>query len=409
MYSIVYKKHNKMEEIIYKRRIVDKIIDYLKSKEVIVIYGARQVGKTFLLKYLIKNHLKNVFYFDLELPNLLELCNQGAESVFKYLIQKGADEKQRVFLVIDEIQYMEDPSKFLKIMHDNYPNIKLLVSGSSTFEIKKKFKESLVGRTVNFELYPLCFEEFLIFKGKNYKLNKENTKAINDELVALAEEYIKFGGYPKIVLEKSEEKKQIYLAQIINTYVRKDIRDIGNIRNISAFNKLVEVIASQSGQLLNALEISNTLKINRETVLEYLDLLENTFMIKRITPFHKNLRSELSKNPKVFFLDTGMMHLLWLKEFPKVILGNTFETFVFLELMKAGKKINFWRTTNKQEVDFIIKDKELYAIKVKYNFQNLDNRSLKSFSESYKCKTVTIGLKGEKNGKYAWELVKEIE
>ena len=409
MYSIVYKKHNKMEEIIYKRRIVDKIIDYLKSKEVIVIYGARQVGKTFLLKYLIKNHLKNVFYFDLELPNLLELCNQGAESVFKYLIQKGADEKQRVFLVIDEIQYMEDPSKFLKIMHDNYPNIKLLVSGSSTFEIKKKFKESLVGRTVNFELYPLSFEEFLIFKGKNYKLNKENTKAVNDELVALAEEYIKFGGYPKIVLEKSEEKKQTYLAQIINTYVRKDIRDIGNIRNISAFNKLVEVIASQSGQLLNALEISNTLKINRETVLEYLDLLENTFMIKRITPFHKNLRSELSKNPKVFFLDTGMMHLLWLKEFPKVILGNTFETFVFLELMKAGKKINFWRTTNKQEVDFIIKDKELYAIKVKYNFQNLDNRSLKSFSESYKCKTVTIGLKGEKNGKYAWELVKEIE
>ena len=409
MYSIVYKKHNKMEEIIYKRRIVDKIIDYLKSKEVIVIYGARQVGKTFLLKYLIKNHLKNVFYFDLELPNLLELCNQGAESVFKYLIQKGADEKQRVFLVIDEIQYMEDPTKFLKIMHDNYPNIKLLVSGSSTFEIKKKFKESLVGRTVNFELYPLSFEEFLIFKGKNYKLNKENTKAVNDELVALAEEYIKFGGYPKIVLEKSEEKKQTYLAQIINTYVRKDIRDIGNIRNISAFNKLVEVIASQSGQLLNALEISNTLKINRETVLEYLDLLENTFMIKRITPFHKNLRSELSKNPKVFFLDTGMMHLLWLKEFPKVILGNTFETFVFLELMKAGKKINFWRTTNKQEVDFIIKDKELYAIEVKYNFQNLDNRSLKSFSESYKCKTVTIGLKGEKNGKYIWELVKEIE
>src|SRR3989344_4836451 len=409
MYSIVYKKHNKMEEKIYKRRIVDKIIDYLKSKEVIVIYGARQVGKTFLLKYLIKNHLKNVFYFDLELPNLLELCNQGAESVFKYLIQKGADEKQRVFLVIDEIQYMEDPSKFLKIMHDNYPNIKLLVSGSSTFEIKKKFKESLVGRTVNFELYPLSFEEFLIFKGKTYKLNKENTKAINDELVALAEEYIKFGGYPKIVLEKSEEKKQTYLAQIINTYVRKDIRDIGNIRNISAFNKLVEVIASQSGQLLNALEISNTLKINRETVLEYLDLLENTFMIKRITPFHKNLRSELSKNPKVFFLDTGMMHLLWLKEFPKVVFGNVFETFVFLELMKLNKKINFWRTTNKQEVDFIIKNKELYAVEVKYNFQNLDNSSLRFFSKEYACKTVTIGLKGEKRGKYIWEFLKEIE
>lgn len=395
---------------IYKRKIVDEILKYLKSKEVIVIYGARQVGKTSLLKYLMEHHIKkNVFYFDLELPNLLELCNQGAENVYKYLIQKGAEENQKIFLLIDEIQYMENPTKFLKIMHDHYPNIKLIVSGSSTFEIKKKFKESLVGRTVNFELYPLSFEEFLMFKGKSYKINKENTDAINSELIGFAEEYIKFGGYPKIVLENSEEKKQTYLSQIISTYVRKDIRDIGHIRNISSFNKLLEILASQSGQLLNVLEISNTLKINRETILEYLDLLENTFMIKRITPFYKNLRSELSKNPKVFFLDTGMMHLLWLKEFPKVVLGNVFETFVFLELMKLNKKINFWRTTNKQEIDFIIKNKELYAVEVKYNFQNLENSSLRFFSKEYACKTVTIGLKGEKRGKYIWEFLKEIE
>ena len=218
-----------------------------------------------------ENYLKkNTFYFDLELLNLLELCNQGAESVFQYLLQKGADEKQKLFLIIDEIQYMDDPTKFLKIMHDHYPNIKPIVSGSSTFEIKKKFKESLVGRTINFELYPLSFEEYLIFKNKNYKLNKENTKTINDELVELAEDYIRFGGYPKIVLEPSEEKKHAYLGQIISTYVRKDIRDIGNIRNVSAFNKLLELLAAQSGNLLNVLEISNTLKINRETVLEYL-------------------------------------------------------------------------------------------------------------------------------------------
>jgi len=397
-------------ERIYKRNVVDKIIKYLESKEIIVIYGARQVGKTFLLRYLIKNHIKkNVFYFDLELPNLLGLCNQGAESVFKYLVQKGADEKNKFFLIIDEIQYLDNPTKFLKIMHDHYPILKLIVSGSSTFEIKKKFKESLAGRTVNFELYPLSFEEFLVFKNKNYELKKENEETINKELIELAEEYILFGGYPKIVLENSDEKKQVFLGQIISTYVRKDIRDIGNIRNISSFNKLIELLASQSGQLLNVLEISNTLKINRETVLEYLDLLENTFIIKRVTPFHKNLRSEISKNPKIYFLDTGMMHLLWLKEFPKVILGNSFETFVFLELMKAGKKINFWRTTNKQEIDFIVKNKEIYAIEVKLNFQNMDNSNLKFFSGNYKCKTTTIGLKGEKKGKYIWELIKEIE
>src|SRR3989344_1952969 len=397
-----------MVEKIYKRKITEEIIKYLPSKEIIVIYGSRQVGKTSLLKYLIENYIKkNVFYFDLELQNLLDLCNQGAESVFKYLIQKGADEKNKIFLIIDEIQYMDNPTKFLKIMHDHFPDVKLIVSGSSTFEIKKKFKESLVGRTINFELYPLSFEEYLIFKNKNYKLNKENTKTINDELVELAEDYIRFGGYPKIVLEPSEEKKHAYLGQIISTYVRKDIRDIGNIRNVSAFNKLLELLAAQSGNLLNVLEISNTLKINRETVLEYLILLENTFIIKLILPFYKNVRSEISKNPKIFFLDTGMMHLLWLKEFPKVILGNSFETFVFSELIKLNKKINFWRTTNKQEIDFILKNKEIYAIEVKYNFQNLDNRNLKFFSEKYKCKTVTVGLKGEKNGKYIWELIKE--
>jgi len=410
MYIMVYKKHNQMNEIIYKRTAVDKILKYLDSKEIVVIYGSRQVGKTYLLKYIIKNYIKkNFFYFDLELPELLDLCNQGAESVMKYLMQKGAEENKRIFLVIDEIQYMNDPTKFLKIMHDHYPNIKLLVSGSSTFEIKKKFKESLAGRTVNFELYPLSFEEFLIFKEKNYKLSKENLETINNELVKLAEEFIRFGGYPKIVLENSEENKKIYLGQIVNTYVRKDIRDIGNIRNIASFNKLLELLASQSGKLLNILELSNTLKINRETILEYLDLLENTFIIKRITPFHKNLRSEISKNPKIYFLDTGMMHLLWLKEMPKVILGEVFETFVFLELMKAGKRINFWRTTNKQEIDFIINEKDLYAIEVKYNFQNADNRNLRFFSENYKCKMFTVGFKGEKKGRYVWELIKEFE
>lgn len=405
---MINKKHEP-EEALYERKIVAEILPYLLSREAVVIYGARQVGKTSLLQYLKWKHLKtNVFYFDLELPDLLELCNRGPEQVFSYLLQKGADEKSKIYLMIDEIQYLDDPTKFIKLIHDHYPTLKLFVSGSSTFEIKKKFKESLVGRTVNFELYPLSFEEFLIFKNRKYRLEKDNIKAINDELILLAEEYIRFGGYPQIVLEKSEEKKKVYLSQIINTYIKKDIRDIGNIRNISAFNKLLELLASQSGQILNVLELSNTLQIERTTILEYLDLLEQTFIIKRITPFHKNLRSELSKNPKVFFLDTGMMHLLWLKDFPKVILGNTFETFVFSELLRLHHQINFWRTTNKQEIDFVVSNKRLYAVEVKLNFQNLDNRALKFFAETYSCKTVTTGLKGERNGKYPWELVKWI-
>ncbi|MBI4163697.1 MAG: DUF4143 domain-containing protein, partial [Candidatus Aenigmarchaeota archaeon] len=190
------------------------------------------------------------------------------------------------------------------------------------------------------------------------------------------------------------------------TYIRKDIRDIGNIRGISSFNKLLEVLASQSGQLLNVLELSNTLGIDKKTVSEYLDLLENTFVIKRTTPFHKNIRSELTKSPKVFILDTGMMHLLWLKEFPKIIFGSSFETFVFLELVKSGRKVNFWRTINKQEVDFILSGEKLYAIEAKYKFKDYSATHLKFFSEKYKCEQIVVGMAGPKNGKYAWELIK---
>lgn len=393
----------------YKRKLVDKILRYLDPKDVIVILGARQVGKTTLLKYLLESHIReNVFYFDLEIQLLLDLCNNGPESVYAYLLQKGAEQKKRIYLLIDEIQYMDNPSRFIKVFHDHYNNVKLIVSGSSTFEIRRKFKESLAGRTVTFELYPLNFEEFLLFKNKNYKLTKNNAQAINEELIVLAEEFIKYGGYPKIVLEEDEEKKYTYLSQIINTYIRKDIRDLGNIRNISLFNKLIEVLASQSAQLLNVSELASRLGINRETIIDYLDLLENTFIIRRISPFHRNLRSELSKNPKVFFLDTGMMHLLWHKEFPKIIHGNVFETFVFSELAKSGKKISYWRTTNKQEVDFIVSGRDLYAIEAKYNFGK-PAKSLEFFKEKYNCKTFIAGLKGEKQGKYIWELLEEMK
>lgn len=395
---------------LYNRTIIETIKKYLEGKHAIIIYGARQVGKSSVLFYIKQHYLReNCFYLDLEISQLLELCNQGPAAVHLYLLQKGADEKKRVYLIIDEIQYMKNPAQFIKIIHDHYPQIKLLASGSSTLDIKKKFKQSLVGRYLSFELYSLSFEEFLQFKEKKYQLKKENTQIINDELIQLVEEYIRFGGYPEIVLEQSEEKKELYLSQIINTYLRKDIRDIGNIRDISSFNKLLEILASQSGQLLNVLELSNTLQIDKKTVADYLELLENTFIIKRIRPFHKNLRSELTKNPKVFFLDTGMLHLLWLKEFPRIILGNVFETFVFLELMKKNKEIYFWRTTNKQEIDFVISEKELHAIEAKYQFKEEDTKSLKFFREKYKAKTTIVGLKGIKNGKYVWEITEELK
>lgn len=401
---------------LYKREILTKIVNFITSKEIIVLHGARQVGKSTILKILIEDYIKtNYFYMDLENREFLELCEKGAETTFNYLIQKGLDRKKKMYLLIDEIQYLSDPSNFLKLFHDHFSEVKLIVSGSSSFDIKKKFKNSLVGRTINFEIYPLNFSEFLLFKEKEYKLSEENIELINKELIPFYEEYIRFGGYPQIVLESSEEKKKEYLNQIISTYIKKDIRDLAEIRDIDSFNKLVEVLASQSGNLLDLNELSRTLSISRKTLSEYIFLLESTYILKLIRPFYKNTRSELIKTPKIFFIDTGLMHILSLREFPKNIQGNSFETSLFSELLKIQKKVNFWRTTNKQEIDFIIQNKqELFAIEAKLNFQSSLTSALSFFKEKYSSKNFLTSIYGEKEDsealmkKYPWEIVRLI-
>jgi len=408
MITMVYK--------LYKREILTKIVNFITSKEIIVLHGARQVGKSTILKILIEDYIKtNYFYMDLENREFLELCEKGAETTFNYLIQKGLDRKKKMYLLIDEIQYLSDPSNFLKLFHDHFSEVKLIVSGSSSFDIKKKFKNSLVGRTINFEIYPLNFSEFLLFKEKEYKLSEENIELINKELIPFYEEYIRFGGYPQIVLESSEEKKKEYLNQIISTYIKKDIRDLAEIRDIDSFNKLVEVLASQSGNLLDLNELSRTLSISRKTLSEYIFLLESTYILKLIRPFYKNTRSELIKTPKIFFIDTGLMHILSLREFPKNIQGNSFETSLFSELLKIQKKVNFWRTTNKQEIDFIIQNKqELFAIEAKLNFQSSLTSALSFFKEKYSSKNFLTSIYGEKEDsealmkKYPWEIVRLI-
>jgi len=401
-----------MIQVLFKRKVVEDVLTYLNSKQAIILYGARQVGKTSIMKYLLKNYLKeNAFYLDLELDNLLELCNKGPEQVYEYLLQRGAVKDKKIFLLIDEIQYLKDPTKFIKVIHDHHPEIKLIVSGSSTFEIRKKLKQSLAGRTITFEVYPLDFEEFLEFKEKKYALKAENSEAINHELISLAEEIITFGGYPGVVIEPVSEVKQKLLSQIINTYIRKDIRDIGNIRNIDSFNKLLELLAAQSGRLLNVNEVSNTLGIHSFTVREYLSLLENTFIIRLASPYHKNKRSELTKMPKVFLLDTGLMHLLHLKEFPKVISGEVFETFIFAELLKNKHPAKYWRTTLGQEVDFVIENGRLTAVEAKVNFQKVRKNALEKLAKEYPANTYSTSLQGKKQGigRYPWELIKELE
>lgn len=408
-----------IEEKIYKRKIIDEILKYLYEKEALILYGARQVGKTFILYWLKKflsEKKEQVHYLDLEQRKYLEVLNQGPENLEKLLLEQGFDLKKRIFVLIDEIQYLDNPTNFLKIVNDHYRNFKLIVSGSSAFELRKKIGKALVGRALIFEIFGLSFEEFLIFKEYKGGVEPVLTKAKEEEIKKLFIEFVLYGSYPKISLISEKEKKEKYLWQIIDTYLRKDIRDIAEVKEIEKFNKLLEVLASQAGQLLKIEELSNTCRLAKQTVQHYLFVLENTYVIRLVKPFFKNLRSELFKTPKIYFYDSGLAHLLWLKVISPEILGEIFETAVFSELVKRiGKEsINFWRTKDKKEIDFILKiQNKIIPIEIKINFASFSKRSIDYFLKKYNLtQYYCIGLKGNKEETktfiFPWELLKKV-
>ena len=411
----------------YKPRKILKIISrFLGTKDILVIHGARQTGKTTLLKILMAQILdkkkiapENIVYFDLEDFSLLELCNQGAAETVKYIETTRNLKKQKVYFFIDEIQYLSNPSNFLKIFHDHYPRIKLIVSGSSSFDIRKKFKDSLVGRTVDFELFSLGFDEFLNFKGLAYDLSDKKMfkiDIIHQELRTLFEEYLIYGGYPRIVLEKNIKNKEVYLKQILDTYVKKDIRDLAHIRDLTRFNQLLRVLADTSGNQINVLELSGTLGIARQTIEDYLFILEKTYVIKLLRPFFANARTEIAKMPKIFFEDTGMLNLLKYGSFVKKIDGALFETGIYSILHKIfpGERIKYWRTKQKQEIDFIMQlGQRIIPLEVKLTYPQKATNSLKSFLGKYPTRKAFIislqkSLNHNKAGRiqeiYPWEL-----
>lgn len=380
------------------RKILKPLERFLGKREIIVVHGARQTGKTTLLKIIMEKLIKeknipkgNIFYFDLEDFDLLEMFNKGHREVIAYVQSRTGEFKKarKIYLLIDEIQYLSHPSSLLKILHDHYAWLQLIVSGSSSFQIKSKFRDSLVGRTVEFELFPLDFEEFLVFKGESFNLYGrafESTFA-NKEVSRLFKEYLIYGGYPRVVLEDSVEAKTIYLKQVIDTYIKKDIRDLGHIRDVERFNKLLRVLADKTGSLVNILELSNTVGISRKTIEDYLFIMENTYVIKLLCPFFSNLRSEISKMPKIFFEDTGVANLLKYGFFIEKIEGGLFENAVYclLRSLLGREPIKYWRTKQKSEIDFVADlPRQKVPIEAKISYPQKSAANLLSFLDRYR-------------------------
>lgn len=367
------------------RLLLEKIKKGFKNNRIIILIGSRQVGKTTLMKIYSNYVAEGVkkFYFNLEDVSNLNIC-QDIDNLKSYLQNKGTDiESQRTFLIIDEFQYIKNATKLFKIVYDLYPRAKILASGSSSIEIQKHLKESLAGRKKVYNLYPLSFEEFIRFRGedlyrKYIKLNfqdiPENTVEVYNK--KYLEDYLTYGGYPKVALIKDKTEKIEELQDIYNSYIQKDIKSLLKGEEISAYNNLLKILASQIGNLVNIHELSNTLKTGRRQVLKYLTVMEQTFIIKLLSPFHSNKRTEISKMPKLYLFDSGIINFI-LGNFGRIEhrqnLGSYVENFVFNEIIKYKPiqyEIYFWRTKLGTEIDFILQgNDEIIPIEVKW--QNL--------------------------------------
>lgn len=352
-----------------KRKLFKKLIEEKDSKKISIIIGPRQVGKTTLLKQL--HEQLGGLYVDFDILENVEKFETYTKFITSLKL-KGYDEKKQFYLFIDEFQKYTDLTKILKNVYDNHKNIKIYATGSSSITIKKNIQESLAGRKFLHYLYPLDFEEFLQFKGIDNKklkiLNKFKGSLPQTEFKKEIEEFMIYGGYPEVVL--SSNKEQI-LASIFDTFIKKDLVDYLNIKEILGVKKLIQYISINNGGKLNLNDISNQLNIKRDQIENYFEVLEETFIIKKITPFFTNKNKEIVKAYKQYFIDPGVRNY-FCNNFNEIKIRNDvgflFETFVLGEIIKnSNYEIKFWEDKQKHEVDFIInKVHEQIGLEVKY-------------------------------------------
>lgn len=391
-----------------KREIFGEIANHLDKPEITLITGSRQVGKTVLLEQL-KDYLllekqvpeSAVFYYNLDLVRDEEVF-QNQQSFIDFLRQRS--HKQKIFVFVDEAQKVPSAARFFKGVYDSkLPNVKLVLTGSSSFEIKADFKETLAGRKAIFSLPPFTFNEFLATKEQTLfsyaasgeRINEIDFRKINQWYL----EYIVFGGYPRVVLAGDREEKIDILNEIYSSYIEKDVMGFLEIRNKTAFTRLLKLLSAQIGQLMNIGELAMNLGVDRETVERHLYALEQTFVLKKLTPYFANVRQEIIKAHKVYFLDNGLRNLAH-DNFDKIDdrfdKGSVLENAVFSQLSFLTKKkiggFHFWRTKQKTEVDFVLeKGSSLLPIEVKWSVKKKSlSAGLRNFIGKFSPKKVVI-------------------
>ena len=342
--------------------------------KVLLLIGPRQVGKTTLLKNILTSisSEKKVQFWNCDESDVRQFLSEANSAKLKSFVGNSD------FIVIDEAQRVKDIGLTIKLLHDSFPNVQLAVTGSSSLDLSNSINEPLTGRKFEYNLFPFSTNELV-----NHTSMLEEMRLLKNRLV--------YGFYPDVVNNPGEEKE--ILTNILNSYLYKDVFEFQDIRKSSVIEKLVQALALQVGSEVSFNELGNLLGIDTVTVQRYVDLLEKSYVIFHIRSFSRNVRNELKKSIKIYFYDNGVRNSV-ISNFSPVELrsdiGALWENFLISERIKNNAyhnkhaKYYFWRTTQKQEIDFIEEvDQNLFAYEIKYNPKKVNSKCPVTFSNNY--------------------------
>jgi len=360
----------------YKREIFDELEKHLDEREVTVITGMRRTGKTTALKYLLeKTPHENKLYLDLERLEYRRIFMRNSFSEMQADLEfLGYDFTKKGVIAIDEVQLIPEVVSFIKYYHDNYP-VKFLVSGSSSYYLKNRMTESLAGRKQVYEIFPLDFFEFLTFKGVDTAtFLKQRLQPFRPLVFSTYqhyyEEYLRYGGFPQVVLAGSPEKKEQILKDILNSYLELDIKILSDYSVIDDLFKLAILLSARIGSRLDYQKIGVLTGLSRHKVRDYIQLFKATYFLHLIEPFSLNPGRSIAVQPKIFLADSGLVN-----QFAQVSSGALFENSIANQLLRLGK-VNYFQKRTGQEIDFILDGKK--AIEVKETPGPSDMKTLRS-------------------------------
>lgn len=364
------------------RYVYKQLQQHLSQPEISILLGPRQAGKTTIIDQLrqeLDQQHQPTVWLNLDVIEHRQFF-VSQHALLDFIAKQAGS--QKVYVFIDEISRLENAGLFLKGLYDLKSPHKFIVTGSGSLELKANIIEPLTGRKQLFYCFPLSFTEFADYKSKTLDFQP----LLRQRLIT---EYINFGGYPRVALAETTIEKVNILREIYTSYLEKDIALLLKIDKEHAFANLVKILASQVGSLVNRSELSGTLGLTEKTLAKYLYLLEKTFVISLARPFYRNVRKELTKSPKVYFVDLGLLHIAQgiVPSLETPVTGPIFENACYLRLQELDplSPIQFWRTKSGAEVDFIITNQsgKPVPIETKLSAKPTLGKSLISFINKY--------------------------